>query len=61
MDIEYISNFITSVGFPIFCCVMLFKQNKDLTTSINSNTDTIHALKDTIEELKDTFNNEKYK
>ena len=30
MDVNAITELITGVGFPIACCVVLFKQNSEL-------------------------------
>lgn len=45
MDVEVIASLVGSLGFPIFCCIMLFKQNEELRKSID-------ALKDVLMELK---------
>lgn len=44
MDIQTVSALIGSLGFPIFCCVMLFKQNNELRTSIDGLKDIITKL-----------------
>lgn len=44
-DYEAIVTIIGSLGFPIFCCIMLFRQNEELRKSID-------GLKDIMVELK---------
>ena len=45
MEMNEIAGLIGSLGFPIFCCIMLFKQNEELRHSID-------ALKEVLIELK---------
>lgn len=49
--IEIITNLITNVGFPIACCVVLFKQNSKFTETISANTDALNKLADKIERM----------
>lgn len=54
---------INTVGFPIVCCIILFYQNKQLSTAINNNTNVIAKLESKIDTLvemreKDGQNNE---
>ena len=36
MEMNEIAGLIGSLGFPIFCCIMLFKQNEELRHSIDA-------------------------
>lgn len=49
--IEIITNLITNVGFPIACCVVLFKQNSKFTETISANTDALNKLAEKIERM----------
>lgn len=42
---------INTVGFPIVCCIVLFYQNKQLSTAINNNTNVIAKLESKIDTL----------
>lgn len=42
---------INTVGFPIVCCIILFYQNKQLSTAINNNTNVIAKLESKIDTL----------
>lgn len=50
MDYEMIVTLVGSLGFPIFCCVMLFRQNEELRKSID-------GLKDILNEIKGVLHN----
>jgi len=54
--IETITNLITNVGFPIACCIVLFRQNTKFTETISANTDALNKLADKIERM-DTNDN----
>lgn len=49
--IEVFTNLITNVGFPIACCIVLFRQNGKFTDCINQNTDALNKLIDKIERM----------
>lgn len=49
--IEIITNLITNVGFPIACCIVLFRQNSKFTETIDQNTDALNKLIDKIERM----------
>lgn len=54
MDIQAITTFITTVGFPIAACVALFWQNNKMSETISRNTEAILELTTIIKErLKD--------
>lgn len=56
MNITEVSNSITSVGFPIVACLLLFYFNKveieKLKESLDNNTKVLEALKEIIKGLK---------
>ncbi|MGL4452490.1 MAG: hypothetical protein ACRCTZ_15095 [Sarcina sp.] len=47
-----IISMIESVGFPIVCCFILFKQNNKLTDTLNNISVTMATLKEEIEDIK---------
>lgn len=54
MDIQAITTFITTVGFPIAACVALFWQNNKMSETVSRNTEAILELTTIIKErLKD--------
>lgn len=56
MNITEVSNSITSVGFPIVACLLLFYFNKveieKLKESLDNNTQVLMALKEIIKGMK---------
>lgn len=56
MNITEVSNSITSVGFPIVACLLLFYFNKveieKLKESLDNNTKVLEALKEIIKGMK---------
>lgn len=48
MDFETIVTAISTVGFPIFACVVLFNQNNKLRDTLEENTKAIISLTDYI-------------
>ena len=48
MEIEFITQLIGSVGFPIACCIYMMVTNnktiKELTAAVNSLTETMHII-----------------
>ena len=49
--IEILSNFISTIGFPIFACVMMFLQNNKMQETLTRNTDMLNDIKTLIQEL----------
>ena len=45
MDIQTITQLISTVGFPIACCIYLFYSNEKLRNTIEENTKAIESLK----------------
>ena len=48
MDFETIVATVSTVGFPIVCCVVLFNQNNKLRDTLEENTKAIISLTDYI-------------
>ena len=57
MDFETIIATISTVGFPIVCCVVLFNQNNKLRDTLEENTKAIIGLTDYIK-LKEKGGND---
>ena len=51
MDPDFITAFISNVGFPIAVCVYLAYSNEKLRECVNENTKTIESLKQMIYDL----------
>ena len=39
MDLAQIGQFISQYGFPIVCCIVMFRQNSELTKSLQEQND----------------------
>ena len=52
MDFSTIASAVSSVGFPIVCCFVLFTQNNKLRDTVEENTRAVISLTDYIK-LKD--------
>lgn len=57
MDFETIIATVSTVGFPIVCCVVLFGQNNKLRDTLEENTKAIISLTDYIK-FKDKGGND---
>lgn len=44
MDLNAISSIIGSMGFPIFACIILFKQNGEMSKALMELTTTLKAI-----------------
>lgn len=51
--VQLISNFISSVGFPIVACCLMFWQNSKLQETLSHNTETLAELKTLLGGLQD--------
>ena len=51
MDINAVSSFIGSVGFPIFACCMMFVQNNKLQDTLKEISITMQKMADNIKDL----------
>lgn len=47
--IDMITGLISNVGFPIACCIVLFKQNSKFNDTIAENTNALNSLVNKIE------------
>ena len=52
MEIESIVSIISSVGFPIFACIIMFKQNSDLQKTLNDISVTMALLTERIKDVE---------
>ena len=57
MDFETIVATVSTVGFPIVCCIVLFNQNNKLRDTLEENTKAIISLTDYIK-LKEKGGND---
>lgn len=55
MDVNTITQLITSVGFPIVACYVLFKQNSELTNTITKLTTTLETMNERIGRIEDVI------
>lgn len=57
MDYTEITNLISTIGFPIVCCIVMYKQNVELTKYMqeqnNKLTSAIHDMSITLEKMRD--------
>lgn len=53
MDINTIMEFVSTVGFPIVCCTVLFVENDRLRSTIEDNTKAVISLTDYIKNKKE--------
>lgn len=54
--VTMLSSFISSVGFPIVACCMMYWQNNKLSETLNKNTEALIELKTIIKEDKNYEN-----
>lgn len=59
MDVNSITQLITRVEFPIVCCVILFKQNSELQTTLKKISITLQSLSDRISSIEDKVEGDK--
>lgn len=52
MEIENLVSIISSVGFPIFACIIMFKQNGDLQKTLNDISVTMALLTERIKDVE---------
>lgn len=52
MEIENIVSIISSVGFPIFACIIMFKQNNELQKTLNDISITMALLTERIKDVE---------
>jgi len=56
---EDLTNIVSSVGFPIFSCMYMFKNNEKLINVINELSITLKGIDTRLEILEKEFSNEK--
>lgn len=61
MDYENIVQMIGSLGFPIACCIVLFKQNNSLQETLNNLSTTLTTLTNKITEMSADIEDLKHK
>lgn len=54
MDITQITQLITTVGFPIACCVVMFYQNGKLQETLTTMSSSLELMNERISKLEDT-------
>jgi uncharacterized protein YoxC len=52
MEIEAITQLITTVGFPIACCIVMFKQNNTLQETLKEISNTLTSMNERISQLE---------
>lgn len=52
MNYADIINLISSVGFPIFACVFLFRQNNDLTKTLGELSTTLSGINQRLDNIE---------
>lgn len=52
MDVENITQLITTVGFPIVCCIVMFKQNNSLQNTLTEISKTLTSMNERISQLE---------
>lgn len=52
MEIEAITQLITTVGFPIACCIVMFKQNSTLQETLKEISNTLTSMNERISQLE---------
>ena len=53
---DQIIQLISNVGFPIACCLILFRQTDKLTATLNEISTTMSLMKNEINDIKDQLN-----
>lgn len=56
MELAPIVEIVSQVGFPIACCVILFKQNADLQKTLNDISTTMTLLSERIKDIENKIN-----
>lgn len=53
MEVNELTELITTVGFPIVCCIVMFRQNGKLQETLAEISLTMQKMADKIAELED--------
>lgn len=56
MNIDSIVSIISSVGFPIFACIVMFKQNEELQKTLSDISNTMTLLTERIKDVESKLN-----
>lgn len=56
MNIDSIVSIISSVGFPIFACIVMFKQNEELQKTLSDISNTMTLLTERIKDVENELN-----
>ena len=56
MNIDSIVSIISSVGFPIFACIVMFKQNGELQKTLSDISNTMTLLTERIKDVENKLN-----
>ena len=56
MDLTAIVEIISQVGFPIACCIVLFKQNAELNKTLNDISATLQLLSERVKDVESKLN-----
>lgn len=56
MEWSAIGDFVSSVGFPVACCIFLFVQNSKMQTTLVKFQETLRDIAEEIKELRSNIN-----
>ena len=59
MDMSAITSLISSVGFPIACCIFLFSQQTKLTNTLHDISTTMQLMSSRLDDIEDVLRKEK--
>lgn len=51
-EVEIVTQLITTVGFPIACCIVMFKQNNSLQNTLQEISNTLTSMNERILQLE---------
>jgi uncharacterized protein YoxC len=51
-EVEVVTQLITTVGFPIVCCIVMFKQNNSLQSTLQEISNTLTSMNERILQLE---------
>ena len=56
MNVDSIVSIISSVGFPIFACIVMFKQNEELQKTLSDISNTMTLLTERLKDVESKLN-----
>lgn len=56
MNVDSIVSIISSVGFPIFACIVMFKQNEELQKTLSDISNTMTLLTERLKDVENKLN-----